>query len=562
MTLDQMSSGFNLAVLSPEILLTVFAVLVLLAGAFLDAKTQKVALPILALIGVAASGAGAANLWNKNLVFGPPQISIYTADNFALFFHWIFLLGLGVSVLLSGRFLQARTGDRNAVGGEYLGLMMLSTVGMMFVAGARDLLVVFLGIETLSIALYILAGFARTRLMSNEAALKYFLLGAFATGFLLYGIALTYYAVGSTSLPIIADNLGRHAVRSQGILYVGVAMLLIGLGFKAALVPFHQWTPDVYEGSPTPVTAFMATGAKAAAFAALMRVFGGAFAPLAPQLHPFLLVLSVLTMTVGNVIAISQDSVKRMLAYSSIAHAGYLLMGVLAASSALYRGQVEAAQSATAAVLFYLLCYTLMNLGAFAVLIYLENVRSSRARQSSTENGVVSVSPRGDNFDSEDANLKMSDLAGLGWREPMMAAMLTLFLLSLAGIPPLAGFFGKLAIFNQTIGQGMWGLVVVGAINTVISVYFYLRPVVSMYMGDSDGEATSTSTSLVSAPPSDAIVPTASGEAAIAARPIALPIGALLAIVICAIAVAAMFILQTAALGWAQEAASSVFKMN
>ncbi len=561
MTLDQMSSGFNLAVLSPEILLTVFAVLVLLAGAFLDAKAQKTALPLLALVGVAASGASMRALWNEDLLFGSSQSSIYVADNFALFFNWIFLLGLGVSVLLSGRFATARGGDRGAVSGEYLGLMMLSTVGMMFVAGARDLLVVFLGIETLSIALYVLAGFARTRLMSNEAALKYFLLGAFATGFLLYGIALTYYATSSTSLPVIAANLSQGAVRSQGVLYVGVAMLLIGLGFKAALVPFHQWTPDVYEGSPTPVTAFMATGAKAAAFAALMRVFGGAFAPLAPQLHPFLLVLSVLTMTVGNVIAISQDSIKRMLAYSSIAHAGYLLMGVLAASSALYRGQTDAAQGATAAVLFYLLCYTLMNLGAFAVLIYLENARSTRARQSSTGmvDGVLPVSPRGDNFDSEDANLKMSDLAGLGWREPMMAAMLTLFLLSLAGIPPLAGFFGKLAIFNSTIGQGMWGLVVVGAINTVISVYYYLRPVVSMYMGDNVGEA-AAATSLVAAPSSDAIVPGASGEATIAARPIALPIGALLAIVLCAVAVAAMFILQTAALGWAQEAAASFIK--
>jgi NADH-quinone oxidoreductase subunit N len=567
MTLDQLYGSHNLAVLSPEISLTLFAMLVLLAGAFLNTGTQKTILPLLALAGVGVAGAGTASLWNRNLLFGPEQTAIYSADNFALFFKWIFLLGLGVSVLLSGRFLNARGGDRNSVAGEFLGLMMLSTVGMMFVAGARDLLVVFLGIETLSIALYVLAGFARTRLMSNEAALKYFLLGAFASGFLLYGIALTYYAVGSTSLPAIADNLSRNAVRSQGILYAGLALLLIGLGFKAALVPFHQWTPDVYEGAPTPVTAFMATGAKAAAFAALMRVFIEAFPSMAPQLHPFLTVLAVLTMTVGNIIAISQDSIKRMLAYSSIAHAGYLLMGVLAASSAIYRGQIEAAQNSVAAVLFYVLCYALMNLGAFAVLVFLENARSAQARQSSTglaEDGSFrTVTPRLDSVDSEDANLKMSDLAGLGWQQPMIAAAFALFLLSLAGIPPLAGFFGKFYIFNQTIEQGMWGLVVAGAINTVISVYYYLRPVVSMYM-NTDTEI-APSAGLISPVSGDvisgnAIVP--SGDAAATARPVALPLGALFAVILCAVAVAAMFILQTAALSWAQEAATSFLKLG
>ncbi len=556
MTLEQLFASHDLAVLSPEISLAVFAMLVLLAGAFFDARVQKTVLPLLALAGVGVAGAGTASLWNRGLLFGPSSSAIFVADNFSLFFKGIFLLGLGVSVLLSGRFTSARTGDRMAVEGEFLGLMMLSTVGMMFVASARDLLVVFLGIETLSIALYVLAGFARTRRLSNEAALKYFLLGAFATGFLLYGIALTYYSVGSTSLPVIAERLANGAIRSQSVLYVGLALLLIGLGFKAALVPFHQWTPDVYEGSPTPVTAFMATGAKAAAFAALMRVFGGAFIGLAPQLHPFLMVLAVLTMTVGNVIALSQDSIKRMLAYSSIAHAGYLLIGVLAASSATFRGQTLEAQSATAAVLFYLLCYALMNLGAFAVLVFLENRRSDGLRESSTrfgEDGTirVGISPN-DAFDSEDANLRLSDLAGLGWHQPMMAAMLTLFLLSLAGIPPLAGFFGKLAIFNAAIGQGMWGLVLVGAVNTVISVYFYLRPVVAMYM-NADAEETVPSSVLVSAPSNDSMVVAGEG-AATTARPLALPLGALFAVILCAIAVAAMFVLQTVALTWAQQA--------
>jgi NADH-quinone oxidoreductase subunit N len=415
------------------------------------------------LAGVAVSCAGTASLWNRDLVFGPPETAIYTADNFSLFFRWVFLLGLGISILLSGRFLDARAGDRGAVSGEYLGLMMLSTVGMMLVAGARDLLVVFLGIETLSIALYVLAGFARTKLMSNEAALKYFLLGAFATGFFLYGIALVYYAVGTTQLAEIAKVIENDGIRSQTILFIGVALLLIGLGFKAALVPFHQWTPDVYEGSPTPVTAFMATGAKAAAFAALLRIFGGSFVGLAPQLNGFLLVLAVLTMTIGNVVAISQDSLKRMLAYSSIAHAGYILIGVLAGMNASYHGQTGEAQRATAGVLFYVLCYALMNLGAFAVLIYLENSRGMRMRQMSARGvnaGVVAVGSNRDTNDNEDANLRMADLSGLGWQEPFIAACFTVFLLSLAGIPPLAGFFGKLTIFRWRWVRvcGVWSL--------------------------------------------------------------------------------------------------------
>lgn len=559
MTFEQLTAGLNVSVLAPEIWLTVFAMLVLLAGAFLKPTSQKSALPLLALVGVVASGTSAVALWNRNLTFGPGETAIYGADNFSLFFHWIFLLGLGVSVLLSGRFMQARGGDRGSVGGEYLGLMMLSTVGMMMVAGARDLLVVFLGIETLSIALYVLAGFARTRLLSNEAALKYFLLGAFASGFLLYGIALTYYAVGSTSLPVITQLVTSGSIRSAEILYVGLALLLIGLGFKAALVPFHQWTPDVYEGSPTPVTAFMATGAKAAAFAALMRVFGGAFVELAPQLHFILVAIAVFTMTIGNVIALSQESVKRMLAYSSVAHAGYLLIGVVAASSAAFRRQSEASSNATAAVLFYLLCYAVMNLGAFAVLVYLENAHGQRNATSSTRNAVREVGAPRDRFDSEDANLTMGDLAGLGARRPVMAAAMTLFLLSLAGIPPLAGFFGKLAIFNAAIGQGMWGLVVVGAINTVISVYYYLRPVVAMYMNADESEIAPslTSSGLIVPASGEAIVPSSGGEATIAARSMALPVGAITAIVICAVAVVAMLILQNSALGWAQQATSS-----
>jgi NADH-quinone oxidoreductase subunit N len=341
MTLEQLSQNYSLAVLAPEITLILFALAVLLFGAFFTDEVQRRLLPVLALAGAGVSAFATAALWDKGRVFGDPANAIYVADNFALFFKWIFLIGLTAAILISGRFLSPRSGDSHVVAGEYYGLMMFSTVGMMFVSGARDLLVLFLGIETLSIALYVLAGFSRRRFMSNEASLKYFLLGAFAAGFLLYGIALVYFATGSTLFPNIATAIAQGQITmadgtaravSQPILLIGMALLLIGLGFKAALVPFHQWTPDVYEGSPTPVTAFMAVGAKAAAFAAFLHVFPGVFGALYAQWLSVVLVLAVLTMTVGNIIAISQSSLKRMLAYSSIAHAGYLLVGVLAAS--------------------------------------------------------------------------------------------------------------------------------------------------------------------------------------------------------------------------------------
>ncbi len=549
LTLEQLTQAHNLAVLAPELSLTLFALAVLLAGAFFPDAAQRRLLPLLALCGVAVAAAGTAALWNKNQVFGPPDSAVYVADNFALFFKWIFLIGLGVAILISGRFLDPRSGDSHTVIGEYYGLMMLSTVGMMFVSGGRDLLVMFLGIETLSIALYVLAGFARRRLMSNEAALKYFLLGAFASGFLLYGIALVYYAVGSTAFPQIAEVVAGGPTRSPQIsptiLYLGLALLVIGLSFKAALVPFHQWTPDVYEGAPTPVTAFMAVGAKAAAFAALLRVLPGAFGAVSALWHPILLAIAVLTMSVGNIVAITQDSLKRMLAYSSVAHAGYLLMGVLAAASANRQipPQSDAAQNATAGVMFYLVAYALMNMGAFAILVYLENARAN--------NAVASEIARtgSDSADSEDANIRVDELNGLAWREPLAAAAMTVFLLSLAGIPPTAGFFGKLYIFREAMGQGLLGLVLVGVLNTVISVYYYLRPVVAMYSQPS-GAADAP---LVS---SEGALGAAGTGAAGALRATSFSLSVTLAIVLCAVAVIAMVVLQAVVFPWAHEASA------
>lgn len=522
--------SYNITVLAPEVILALFAMAVLVAGAFFEERRRM--LPALALLGTIVAAAAACALWNEGhgegLFFGPHtplnDTAIYVVDNFSLAFKFIFLLTLGVTIVISGRFLHARSGDRHTVAGEYYALLMLATIGMMMVASARDLLVVFLGIETLSIALYVLAGFARSRLMSNEAALKYFLLGAFATGFLLYGIALTYAAGHTTLLPELAKGTG--SIDAPLLFYVGIALLLIGLGFKAALVPFHQWTPDVYEGSPTPITGFMAVGAKAAAFAAILRVLPGTFGngPIEASWHGIVLVMAVLTMTVGNIVAIAQSSLKRMLAYSSIAHAGYLLIGVLAAGNALRNGGPNAAADATdaqAGVIFYLIGYALMNLGAFAALVYMENVR--------------------DPAHTEDANLNITDIQGIAAREPVAAAALTVFLISLAGIPPTAGFFGKLYIFTAAINQQLYGPLLVAVLNTVISVYFYLRPVVVMYMQGEGGLA---------------VAETVAPDGTVAARPTSTYSVAITStIALCAIAVLAMVVLQVPILWWAEQAA-------
>ena len=510
---EQLISQYSVVSLAPEIVLLMVSMAVLIMGAFFPEHSQRRILPVLALLGAGLSAASVGALWNKNLFFGPAERAIYSADNFSLFFKGLFLLSLVVTILISSRFLKARSGDRHTVIGEYYALLLLCTIGMMMVASARDLLVVFLGIETLSIALYILAGFARARLMSNEAALKYFLLGAFATGFMLYGIALTYFATGSTLLPDIYKALAsnQNAITGETIptsfMLSAMALLLIGLGFKTALVPFHQWTPDVYEGAPTPVTAFMATGAKAAAFAAFMRVFvqGYGAASVSEHWHHIVLILAVLTMTVGNVVAIAQDSLKRMLAYSSIAHAGYVMIGILATASAMRGSDMQAISDANASVLVYLAIYALMNLGAFAVLVHLENGHAI-----------------GPNWDEENANIKISELRGLAWQKPGAALALTIFLLSLAGIPPTAGFFGKFYIFMGAVNQGLIGLALVGVINSVISFYFYARPIVEMWMQD--------------APAVSSDINIGADGAAIVAKP-AWSLAVTVAIVICVLAV-------------------------
>ncbi|HUI65006.1 MAG TPA: NADH-quinone oxidoreductase subunit N [Bacteroidota bacterium] len=367
-----------------------------------------------------------------------------STGGFANFFSVVFCASGILCVLLSKAYIE-RVGIAH---GEYYGLILFAVAGMMLMAGAADLMVFFIGLELMSVSFYVLAGFARGILPSNEAALKYFLLGAFATGFLLYGIALIYGATASTAL----DSVLRHApsLAHSPVFLIGLALLSIGLMFKVAAVPFHMWVPDVYEGAPTTVSAFMSTGGKAAAFAGFLLVFKPLVFTTDPTLREVLAVVSAISMVAGNVIAIAQTSVKRMLAYSSIAHAGYILTGVVAANSA-----------GTNGVLFYLMSYTLMNVGAF---------------------GVVSLLERGDG-----TMLKFDDCAGLSRRSPLIAALTALFMFSLAGIPPFAGFFGKYYVFTGAVEAGFTWLAIVGVLMSAVSVYYYLRLVVLMYFSEQEG---------------------------------------------------------------------------
>jgi len=363
------------------------------------------------------------------------------ADDYAIAFGLVFLLVTAFTVLISFRFLE----DRDLQHGEYHALLLFACGGMMFMAAARDLLMIFVGLEILSISSYILCGMIQRDDRSGESALKYFLLGAFATGFLLYGIALLYGATGSIVLRDIQAALSREAVFNNPLVWLGLALLLVGFGFKLALVPFHMWTPDVYEGAPTAITAFLSTGPKAAGFAALARVLLEALPAAQAEWSQALWVLSVLTMTVGNVVALQQDNIKRMLAYSSIAHAGYMLAAL-----------VVGGRAGLAAVLFYSLAYAFMNMGAFAIVI----LASGKERERVT----------------------FRDYAGLGYVEPLVAFAMFVFMLSLAGIPLTAGFAGKFQIFKAAMDQGYVWLTVAGVLNSVVSVYYYLRIVVAMYM--------------------------------------------------------------------------------
>jgi NADH-quinone oxidoreductase subunit N len=372
---------------------------------------------------------------------------MFVHDTFTVFFTVLFTAIGILAVLLSWDYIKRTRIDQ----AEYYALLLSATLGMVIMAASNSLITIFLALELMSLALYVMVGFRRTQLESNEAALKYFLLGAFASGFLLYGIALVYAATGSTDLKAIAAIVSSSPTLDNPLLLVGALLVFTGFAFKVAMVPFHMWTPDAYEGAPTSVTAFMSAGAKAAGFAALLRVSLRAFGDVQADWTPLLTTIAVLTMTVGNVSALLQSNVKRMLAYSSIAHAGYVLVAVVAGGE---RG--------AAAALFYLAVYAVMNLGAF---------------------GVLSLLGRG-----QEERVQVADFAGLGFRHPVLGLAMTFFMLSLGGIPPTAGFMGKVYVFGTALDAGLVPLVVIGVLNSVVSVFYYLRVTVAMYMEDPQGE--------------------------------------------------------------------------
>ncbi|MGD0585157.1 MAG: NADH-quinone oxidoreductase subunit N [Oryzomonas sp.] len=428
----------NMTPILPEIFLSVLAMALLLINVFVP-SSQKSYLGYISFVGVVVAAILVGAGW------GVPVESFsgsVVQDNFATFFKMIFLVSAGLAILISDQYME-REGCNH---GELYPLILFTVVGMMLMAAGTDLMTIFLGLEVMSVSLYVLAGFNRANLKSNEAGLKYFLLGAFSTGFLLYGMALTYGATGTTRIAKIAAAAGLMPVPSANVMLVaGMLLMLTGFAFKVAAAPFHMWTPDVYEGAPTPMTAFMSAGPKAAGFAAALRIFLVALPTLQVEWSQLLWVLAVLTMTIGNITALRQDNIKRMLAYSSIAHAGYALVGFAAGNS-----------TGTAGILFYMLSYAFMNIGAFAVIIL--------------------IGKKGE------SNGNVMDFAGLGFRHPVLAVAMSVFLFSLAGIPPTAGFIGKFYLFSGAIQKGYVGLAIIGVLNSAASVYYYLRVMVYMYM--------------------------------------------------------------------------------
>jgi NADH-quinone oxidoreductase subunit N len=371
------------------------------------------------------------------------------ADDFSLFFH-VLLLGIGVMVVLfSSSYLKTGGIDR----GEYYALLLFSMVGMLGLVSCLDLVSMFVALEIMSVAVYAMAGLHRLREESQESALKYFITGAFSSAFFLYGVALLYGFSSSTNLAAIARKVGPAVESGNATLaMLGVGFLIVGFGFKIASVPFHMWAPDVYEGAPTTVTAFMSAGVKAAAFGAMLRVFGQALPGLAEQWRPVVAVLAMLSMVLGNLGALAQSNIKRMLAYSSIAHAGYLLTALVAAPGA---------GTGTEAILFYLCAYAAVNLGGF---------------------GAIAALARGTR-----EPLSLADMAGLSERRPLLAAGLTVFLISLTGVPISAGFVGKYFLFSAAVNAGYTNLAIVGMVMSVVSAYYYLRIVVAMYMREPAG---------------------------------------------------------------------------
>jgi NADH-quinone oxidoreductase subunit N len=442
-----MQGVLDLRPVAPAAIVAVTGLVVLLAQAFAP-KGKASPSAALSLAGLAAA---LASVWvlATGPALGAVMANAVAADELSLFLQAVVLVIAAVAVLLSPSYLRANGMER----GEYYALLLFSVVGMMGLVSGLELVSIFVALEIMSIALYGMAGMDRRRVESQESALKYFVTGAFASAFLLYGIALLYGVSGSTQLEKVQRSLAVLSSEPEVLAVLGAAMLLVGFGFKVASVPFHMWVPDVYEGAPTPATAFMSAGVKAAAFGALLRVFDSALPALAAHWRPLVAVLAIVTMVVGNLAALAQTNLKRMLAYSSVAHAGYVLTALVAAP-------VVAGE----AVLFYLVAYAAVNLGAF---------------------GTIAALARGGR-----EPLAFRDVAGLAQRRPALAAALAVFLVSLTGVPVTAGFVGKFYLFNAAVSVGAVGvaLAVVGVVMSVVSAYYYLGVAVAMYMRDPVGE--------------------------------------------------------------------------
>ena len=478
-----MISSLNAIV--PMLCVTAAGLAAMVAESFRD-PGERMPIAGLGIVGLVGAAVATLLLWNHNV----SSFGVVSADNFGLFVTWILIIVGALSIAFSGP-----TVERERLpAGEYYALMLFAIAGMMLMATASDLLIIFLALEVLSIAVYVLTGIRRDSPQASEAAFKYFLLGAFSSAFFLYGIAFTYGLTGSTHLDRVGSLIAAQAMAPTPMQLLAVGFLLVGFAFKVSAVPFHMWTPDAYEGAPPAVTGFMSTGVKAAAFAAFARVFLTAFEPLRGDWGVILSVVAGATMIVGTVVGVAQSNVKRMLAYSSIAHGGYLLVALIAANDV-----------GKGAVLFYLLTYAVTNLGAF---------------------GVIAVLDNGDR-----ANDRVSDYAGLWNEHPGLAALMTIFLLSLGGFPPMAGFIAKWYVFSAAVKAGDNALAIIGVLTSVVSVFFYLRIVVMMYM-------TSSSQPL---------------------RFPAVPKIASVALAVSAILIFYLGILPTRVLDWAAESISTIF---
>ncbi|MCC6617038.1 MAG: NADH-quinone oxidoreductase subunit N [Anaerolineae bacterium] len=450
-------SDFNLQYTLPALSIVVWAAALLIIDLFIP-RERKQTTAWLAAGGLVFAFVVNAFLFNVN---DEAFLGMFRADQFTAYLNAVVLGAAFIGVLMSVDYIKRIGIER----GEYYVLLLFSVAGMMFMAAANDLIAVFVALELLSIPLYVLSAFRAPDTKSEESGLKYFILGAFASAFLVYGAALIYGATGTTNIPAIFAAVSGIEIGGSAsiLLLIGSGLMLVGLGFKVAAVPFHMWTPDVYEGAPTPITAFMSVGAKVGGFAAMFRILASAlptFILMDASLHAAwqttVWILAAATLILGNLVAISQSNVKRMLAYSSIAHAGYILMAVAAA------GTAGVADAAARAALFYLLAYMFTNLGAFAIAIALEK--------------------------DDGSGTNISDFTGLAKSRPGLAAMMAFFMLSLTGFPPTAGFVAKFLIFQQTLDAGLVPLAIIGVLTSVISGYYYLNIVVKMFLGDGEGD--------------------------------------------------------------------------